>query len=309
MGRLKAPTGQETRGSMREEEIRVYDRRKKARVPVQTAAAKWMRTLYDTRPGNWLLWALIKRRCVSAIYGRYCRTRHSRRAAQALIDQYGLDMSAYAPFETYRDFFIRQKRDVAFPQGDRLGSIAESFLTAWEHIDPARLYQVKDSTYTLARLLGDEETAQVYEGGTLLRFRLAPHHYHHLHLFDEAEVTRLYDVKGAYYSVHPMAAVRIAELYCKNKRRVVHLNTTHFGRVVLVEVGATMVAGIHNPFAVGDTVHRGQDGGYFEPGGSMLLLLFAPGTVQICQDILEQSKEEIETMVSVGERIGTRVGH
>ena len=294
---------------MREEEICVYDRRAKAQVPVQTAAAKWMRTLYDTRPGNLLLWALIKRKCVSALYGRYCRTRRSRRAAQQLIEQYGLDMSEYPPFETYRDFFIRQKREVAFPPGDGLGAVAESFLTAWEHIDPARLYQVKDSTYTLARLLGDERTAAAYEGGTLLRFRLAPHHYHHLHLFDEATVTRMYDVKGAYYSVHPMAAVRVAELYCKNKRRVVHLQTAHFGRVVLVEVGATMVAGIHNPFAVGDVVHRGQDGGYFEPGGSMLLLLFAPGTVQICQDILLQSKSGRETMVSVGERIGARGGH
>ena len=295
------------RGSMREEEIFVYDRHKRKRVAVETASAGWMRTLYQTRPGNLLLWALVKRRCVSAVYGRYCRTRRSRRAAQALIDQYGLDMSAYAPFETYRDFFIRQKREVPFVQGDGLGSIAESFVTAWERIDAGRLYQVKDSTYTLARLLGDEQTAQAYEGGTLLRFRLAPHHYHHLHLFDEAKVTRMYDVKGTYYSVHPMAAVRVAELYCKNKRRVVHFDTAHFGRVVLVEVGATMVASIHNPFAVGDTVHRGQDGGYFEPGGSMLLLLFAPGTVKICSDILEQSKEEIETMVSVGERIGTGV--
>ena len=101
----------------------------------------------------------------------------------------------------------------------------------------------------------------------------------------------------------------IRDRYCKNKRRVVHLQTAHFGRVVLVEVGATMVAGIHNPFAEGDVVHRGQDGGYFEPGGSMLLLLFAPGTVQICQDILLQSKSERETMVSVGERIGARGGH
>ncbi len=133
---------------MREEEICVYDRRAKAQVPVQTAAAKWMRTLYDTRPGNLLLWALIKRKCVSALYGRYCRTRRSKRAAQQLIEQYGLDMSEYPPFETYRDFFIRQKREVAFPPGDGLGAVAESFLTAWEHIDPARLYQVKDSTYS-----------------------------------------------------------------------------------------------------------------------------------------------------------------
>ena len=42
---------------------------------------------------------------------------------------------------------------------------------------------------------------------------------------------------------------------------------------------------------------------------AMLLLLFAPGTVQICQDILLQSKSERETMVSVGERIGARGGH
>ena len=42
---------------------------------------------------------------------------------------------------------------------------------------------------------------------------------------------------------------------------------------------------------------------------AMLLLLFAPGTVQICQDILLQSKSGRETMVSVGERIGARGGH
>ena len=93
----------------------------------------------------------------------------------------------------------------------------------------------------------------------MIRIRLAPQHYHHFHWFDGGVVQQVRDIKGQYYSVHPLALGRIAALYCQNKRRAVQVKTDQFGSVLLVEVGATMIGSILNPFSEGSAVKRGED--------------------------------------------------
>ena len=90
--------------------------------------------------------------------------------------------------------------------------------------------------------------------------------------------------------MHPLALGRIAALYCQNKRRAVQVKTDQFGSVLLVEVGATMIGSILNPFSEGSAVKRGEDGGYFAPGGSMILGLFEKDAIQADEDLLCQTQ-------------------
>ncbi len=284
-------------------ENRIFDRKAKQVRQVPVVADRWLKTLYQTLPGQAATWLFVKRKWLSALYGRYARTKRSKKAADSIIEMYGLDMSLFLPYQSYYEFFTRKLDSIRMPESPYLGAVAECFLSAYDDIDIGGLFCVKGESMRLGEILQDEQQAMLYTGGTLFRFRLAPHHYHHLHHFDDATICSIRDIRGGYYSVNPVAQ-SIVKLYCKNKRRVVTMKTRRFGTVVLVEVGATMIGSIINPFKEGDEVRIGEDGGYFAPGGSMLLLLFEKGAVKACEDILWQTREGLETMVALGEIIG-----
>ena len=51
-----------------------------------------------------------------------------------------------------------------------------------------------------------------------------------------------------------------------------------------------------------------EEKGYFEFGGSTVVLFFKERTVEIDQDILDNSMQDIETKVKLGETIGHKLG-
>lgn len=291
-----------------QESFAAYDREAQALVPQKTVADGWMKWIYQTQPGRMALGALIKRKAVSSLYGWYCKRKASAKMAQKMMARYEIDTTPFAtPFRTYHDFFTRRLPFVPMPaQPGVLGAWAEGYASAWTQIDPDRLIQVKGSEYNLAALLCDEALAARYAGGTMIRIRLAPQHYHHFHWFDDGTVQRVQDIKGRYYSVHPLALGQIAALYCQNKRRVVQVETEQFGTALLIEVGATMIGSIINPFTEGSAVKRGEDGGYFAPGGSMILGLFEKGALRVDEDLLCQTQAGRECIVRLGERLAAK---
>ena len=49
---------------------------------------------------------------------------------------------------------------------------------------------------------------------------------------------------------------------------------------------------------------KGDEKGYFEPGGSTIVLLLEKNAAVIDDDIMQQSRSGIETAVKYGEKIG-----
>jgi phosphatidylserine decarboxylase len=72
-----------------------------------------------------------------------------------------------------------------------------------------------------------------------------------------------------------------------------------------IEVGALNVASIVQTYAPGP-VERGDEKGYFQFGGSTVVLLFAAGRTLFDDDLLENSRNGLETHVRSGEAIGQR---
>ena len=70
-----------------------------------------------------------------------------------------------------------------------------------------------------------------------------------------------------------------------------------------MEVGALMVGKIVNHHGPA-SIRRGQEKGYFQFGGSTVVLLLKKDTALLDEDILENSWNGIETVVKFGERIG-----
>jgi phosphatidylserine decarboxylase len=55
------------------------------------------------------------------------------------------------------------------------------------------------------------------------------------------------------------------------------------------------------------SVKRGQEKGYFQFGGSTVVLLLKKDTLKMDADILENSASGIETVVRFGEKIGEKL--
>lgn len=82
------------------------------------------------------------------------------------------------------------------------------------------------------------------------------------------------------------------------------VETRHFGLVVMVAVGATVVGSINNVIPTGAFAVKGDCHGFFKFGGSTVLVLFQPGALTLDADLRAYALQPLETYVKVGEHIG-----
>ena len=72
----------------------------------------------------------------------------------------------------------------------------------------------------------------------------------------------------------------------------------------MLEVGAFTVGSIQQRFRPGVRVRKGDHKGVFELGGSVVVLLFEQGAIQLDQDLRDNTRSGLETFVRLGESIG-----
>ena len=269
----------------------------------------WLKFLYHNPFGKLSLNLVAKRKFLSAWYGRKKDRAKSTEDIQAFVDSLGIDMSeAVLPISEYKsfnEFFYRKLKPEARPIGDALVSPADAKLIAFESIDELEGFFVKGRKFTLKEYLQDEGLARKYQNASLFIFRLAPNDYHRYHFPYAGKVSDNTKIKGVYFSVSPYALEpNFAKVFCENKREYLSLSTEDRGDIILSPVGATMVGSIHSTFTPDTHVAKGDEMGYFAFGGSTVVMLVDRDKVQIDQDILDNTKNHIETAVKMGEKIG-----
>lgn len=92
----------------------------------------------------------------------------------------------------------------------------------------------------------------------------------------------------------------------RNARARTLLHTEHFGDVVQMEVGAMLVGRICNHETGAAACARLQEKGYFEYGGSTVILLLEHGKFEPAADIAKWSARGIESKVKTGDPVGRR---
>ncbi len=83
------------------------------------------------------------------------------------------------------------------------------------------------------------------------------------------------------------------------------LSTKDKGTILLSPVGATMVGTIIETYAPNTLVGKGSEMGYFAFGGSTVVMLVKNAHFSIDADILQNTKNRMETAVRMGEQIGS----
>ena len=137
----------------------------------------------------------------------------------------------------------------------------------------------------------------------MLIIRLCPTDYHRYHFPIDGFVKNDIKIQGDYLSVSPYAVKQNIDIYFNNKRSYSEMDTDNTGTVVMAEIGATMVGSIIQTFKENSPIKKGEEKGYFEFGGSTVILFFEKDKISIDEDILENSKKGLETQVFMGEKI------
>lgn len=264
-----------------------------------------MRWAYQSRAGKALTGFLFNRRWPSRLAGWYADSRWSRRQIAPVIRNLGIDTGELdAPVESYATFnafFTRRLKAGARPfalEPAEVASPADGRVLVYPQLQQTTLLPIKGKSFTVDALLG--MPAAGYAGGSLAVVRLCPADYHRFHFPCDARVIAQHRIPGRYHSVNTLVVAMGVDVFSENERQVTLLENEQLGEFALVEVGAFGVGSIVQTFT-GAEVRKGEEKGYFQYGGSTIVLLFRRERVEFCPDLVAHSAEGIETFLRAGE--------
>lgn len=270
---------------------------------------KLLERLYGSETGRRALGILVKP-SVSKLSGTLLDSRLSKHFISPFLAESNISMDEYEEedYESYNQFFTRRVREGqrSFPEApELLGAPCDGRITAYP-ISQAASFTIKHTVYTMEGLLRSRKLAKKFEGGILCILRLTVEDYHHFCYVDGGERTKNYHIPGVFHTVNPTAGEHYP-IYTENTREFCLLKSNNFGTLMMMEVGAMLVGKIvnhHEKMAV----RRGMEKGFFEYGGSTVILAFQKDKVIIDEDILKNTAEGFETAVKMGEQIGRALG-
>ena len=165
-------------------------------------------------------------------------------------------------FSTFNDFFTRELEDGARTIDQDASTLCypvDGAISQQGDIVSGKLIQAKGFDYSLTSLLGgDARTAAPFQQGKFSCIYLAPKDYHRIHMPMAATLREMIYVPGELFSVNPLTANNVPDLFARNERVVTIFDTEH-GALAMVLVGATIVASIETTWAGTITPPAGKD--------------------------------------------------
>jgi len=286
-----------------------YVERKSGEVKTEKVAGEnWLQWLYYNPVGEATMFTLIKRKFFSSWYGDRMDSPSSEKKIMPFIEDYQIDMTIVQSqkYNSFNDFFIRKLKKNARKIDSTpnvVVSPADGKILAYANIINDD-FLIKGSRFDVSSFLDNDELGKKYENGSLIIIRLAPYDYHRFYFPVCGEVSPQVKIDGDLYSVNPIALQKMIEIFFLNKREYVSISNQQIGKVIMAEVGATMVGSIIQTYQ-GDVAVIGEEKGYFKFGGSTVVLLFEKDKITIDEDLLNNTAIGLETEVKMGEKIAS----
>lgn len=265
---------------------------------------------YQTWSGKLLTELLWSRRVPNKLYGWYKRSKLSLKQVEQDLNKYNINLDQFESheFRNYTDFFLRKfKPGVrSFDQNpNSVGSFCEGRYLGHSQTDENTKYPVKGQFLSSRDLLAGHKSYKQFEGGPILICRLCPIDYHHFHFPVSGAITKRFRIQGSLYSVNVHALANKPDIFLKNEREVTLIQSKSMGKLAMIEVGAMCVGKIiqADP-SIRDCV-KGQYKGHFDFGASTVILLGEPGAWSPSPDILKHTESNRESLIRLGETVGT----
>lgn len=175
-------------------------------------------------------------------------------------------------YGSFADFFARKRvQDNAELHEGTMISPCDGLLSIYDINENSQL-KVKGSLYRMCDLIPEAETADKFNEGLCMIFRLRANDYHRFCYIDNCVHSKAHWIDGQLHAVQPIACSTVP-VYRLNRRQWSLMDTENFGLVAQIEVGAMLVGGIvHNK--CNEIARRGEEMGHFELAGSTIILLF-----------------------------------
>lgn len=285
--------------------MNIYNRKTKEYEETAQYGGSLLEILYNHVVGRVLLKVVIHP-IFSRIYGGYNNSSFSKGRIEPFAQKYGISPEDYEKrdYASFNDFFSRRIKTGRRPVDMCPGSLvapADSKLLVYP-IREDSLIRVKGVDYTLQELVADRVDMHSYAGGYCLVFRLAMDDYHRYAFVDHGNVQQSFSIKGRLHTVSSLSAGH--KVYRENSRVVNVLDTENFGQLIYIEVGALLVGRIVNhPI---QSFQKGMEKGYFQLGGSTIILLLQKDCIHLDEDIIRVCDDGVEVKVQLGEKIGSK---
>jgi phosphatidylserine decarboxylase len=298
--------------------IRYYDRYTRTLKTERIYGERWLRFAYENSIGGFFVWSLARRAAFSKWYGWKMNKRVSALQILPFITEYNIDVDEFAKsafdYKTFNEFYFRALKPSARPiaPGENVAVFpADGRHLAFPNVDTADGFYVKGKKFSLSELFGEErlpdqerKLTRQFAGGAMLISRLCPVDYHRFHFPVSGMPGEARLINGWLYSVSPVALRINVHRLVENKRQLTLIDAAPFDTVAMLEVGATNVGTIRQTHIPGRAVQKGEEKGLFAFGGSCVITIFPRDRVVFDADIVEQSRQHIETYARMGDRLG-----
>ena len=240
------------------------------------------------------------------------------------IKHYQIDMKEAkiqdtTKFKTFNEFFTRELKKGArtiISEPKSLAMPVDGAVSQLGDIYKDAMLQAKGHYYSLEKLLGgNPNDTKSFENGTFITIYLSPKDYHRVHMPYTGKLEKMVFVPGDLFSVNPLTANNVDNLFARNERVICFFNNDTLGRFAVVLVGATIVASIATVFAgtvapkcgkeitIYDytkdniVIEKGQELGKFMLG-STVICVFENKKVKLAKGL------KPETIVKMGTQMG-----
>ena len=274
-----------------------------------------------------LLQHLLPKQRLTMFAGRVAAAQGGRMTTRLIrwfVRRYRVDMNEaenpdIASYKCFNDFFTRPLKAGVRPlaTADFICPV-DGAISQFGAIDHDQILQSKGHRFSTTELVGGDDTlAARFRHGSFANLYLSPRDYHRLHMPCDGKLTRMIYVPGALFSVNPVTARGVPNLFARNERVVCVFESPEHGPFVMVLVGATIVGsmatiwhGVVNPKRTGKVsewtyaeqsivLKKGEEMGRFLLG-STIVMLFGKGS------IVFNGNWAPERPVRLGEPMGNR---
>lgn len=188
-------------------------------------------------------------------------------AIRTFVKVYGVALDeAIVPeegFDSFDAFFTRALKAGARAVDQRPDVVVSPADGRIEDLGPIAAhssFRVKGYDYEVGELLGSPDEAALFQGGTFFIVYLSPRDYHRVHAPVDGRVKRVRHVDGTLYPVNSIGLTYVPKLFARNER-VVTMQSSRFGSVATIMVGAIGVGRISMSFDARITTNRGPVAG------------------------------------------------
>ncbi len=163
------------------------------------------------------------------------------------VKKYGVNMAEaldpdVAHYASFNEFFIRPLKPDARPlaPSDFVCPV-DGAISQFGTIERDQIFQAKGHAFSTADLVGGNAAlAALFQNGSFANIYLSPKDYHRIHMPCDGRLTRMIYIPGKLFSVNPVTAQGVPNLFARNERVVCVFELEH-GPFVLTLVGATIV--------------------------------------------------------------------